>query len=336
MMKTLLLSLLLPLSLSLAAQRQQYSGTPTGLAVTGSAAKQVKSVPQLVEPSFLELDCFTDEDEGGLIGYVDSIATFQGFLAGSNTLADEEKIQRLTYTGSPLFQVNSVATFLLANRPETINNGFLYAVVYEDPGPDGEFSAPVGISDTLMLSEINLQSVVEFPFSTPPVITNDSFLVGINFTGLYEDIPDTTGFVGIASSVQGCGDVNNVYEKFAGQNGPEYDSFFEFWRVNIELYIAAVVDGDVVSTRQPLADYAASVVPNPTADRVTLSFTGAANAGYRATLTDLSGRQLRTSTPVSGSSGLQVRWDVGDLSTGMYLYHIDGPQGRQSGKLMVN
>ena len=56
---------------------------------------------------------------------------------------------------------------------------------------------------------------------------------------------------------------------------------------------------------------------------------------YTARLTDLSGRLLRVTSPAAtGGVQYQVDWSLADLPAGLYLYHIDGPEGRQSGKLV--
>ncbi|WP_116105699.1 T9SS type A sorting domain-containing protein [Lewinella sp. IMCC34191] len=304
---------------------------------TGPQTKLVlpKSVPEIVEPNFVNDTCFTNREQG-LTAYYDDYELFEGFITGSNTLSDQEKIQRLVYTGGSTFQINSVLTYLLVEQPETINDGFLYAVVYEEPEAPGEFGDPIGVSDTLFVDDIDFSNIIEFPFSTPVVATNDSFLVGINFSGVYEESADTTGYIGVASTFLNCGNVNNVYEKFTDGTQFGYDLFNEYWNTPIELYIAAVVDTEITATRGIKADYGAVVAPNPAGQIVQVSFMSDGGGNYIGTLSNTNGSVVRRTVPQRISGRNQIEWQVGDLPDGLYFYHIDGPDGRQTGKLMVH
>ncbi|MGB3800327.1 MAG: T9SS type A sorting domain-containing protein [Lewinella sp.] len=336
MMKSLLyLSLLLALPAMTFAQRTLPDLSLTPRTSSNSKIVLPKAVPELLEPTFVTDTCFTNREQG-LTAYFDDYELFEGFITGSNTLSDQEKLQRLVYDGNESFQINSVATFLLTERPETINDGFVYAVVYEDPLVTGGFGDPIGVSDTLYIDDIDFTNIIEFPFSNPPVATNDSFLVGINFSGVYEEMADTTGYLGVVSTFAECGNVNNVYEKFTDGTNFGYDAFGEFWNLNIELYIAAVVDAEITSTRPSIADYGTKVAPNPARQSVLVTFDAAASSNYIGTLTNLNGSEIRRTAPARAGGKLQIEWQVSDLPAGMYLYHIDGPDGRQSDKLMVH
>ena len=334
MMKTLLACIALLSAFSLTAQRQHVTIQPQSYSVKNPEFNLGKSAPEVVEPPLADLECFTSDEEP-LVAYFDSVPEFQGFITGSNSLGDQEKLQRLVYEDADEFEIQAVAAFLLDFQAEDIPNGFLYAVVYDEPTSNITFAEPVGTSDTIMLEDITFGELTEFTFSNPVVMDNDSFLVGLNFSGTYTATGDTTGFVGIVSSKAGCGNVDNVYEKFSTPDGDAYDNFFEFWEVDLELYLIAVVDAELTSTRQPLADYGATIFPNPAADLATLRLSAKSNGHYVATLTDLNGRQLRRSVPDWVGGQPQIEWQVSDLATGMYLYHVDGPEGRQSGKVMV-
>ena len=293
-----------------------------------------KAVADTIVPAFTSDTCFTNPGKG-ITAYLDDSERFEGFLVGSNTYGDVEQMQRLTYDGAETFYVTEVITGFYQYNAQTINDGYLVATVYDELDAAGNLNERLGTSDTLRLEDISFEDFVSFTFSDPVEVSNDSFFVGIDFSGLYEDIADTTGYVGITTSFVDCGDGNNVIQIFPVDDDFFFDTFRESYTTDLEIYIIAVVNDEISSTRQPLADYGATIFPNPAADLATLRLSAKSNGHYVATLTDLNGRQLRRSVPDWVGGQPQIEWQVSDLATGMYLYHVDGPEGRQSGKVMV-
>ena len=294
-----------------------------------------KLVTDTIIPSFAFQDCFTDPDQG-ITAYFDDTEGFEGFFTGSNTYSDFEVLQRLTYDGAETFNVTEVITALYQYQAETINDGYLVALVYDELDAAGNLSAPLGSSDTLRIADLSFQDFVSFTFSEPVEVSNDSFFVGIDLRGVYEDIPDTTGYIGVASTYVDCGDGENVIQVYPFNDDLFFGTFKEINNgADLELFMLAVIETGETSTRQPLADYGAKVFPNPAGDLATLRLSAKSSGNYVATLTDLNGRLLRRSVPDWVGGQQQIEWQVSDLAAGMYLYHVDGPEGRQSGKLMV-
>ncbi len=169
---------------------------------------------------------------------------------------------------------------------------------------------------------------------------SDTFLVGINFEDTYANFPDSAGYVGVFHTLEGCSDpgISNFETYFDNNNDYVTVPLIENYPgLDIELVMSAVVSTEInTSTRQPLADYAASITPNPAGELVNLRFEAHNTGRYTASLFDLSGRTVRRTSSDNTSGSVQIDWEVNDLPAGMYLFHIDGPAGRQSGKLMVN
>ena len=336
MMKTLpVLFAILLVSCGLSAQRTIPADiTPMKpRSVPGLSA--AKFVSDTIFPSFASEDCASDPDQG-ITAYFDDSDSFEGFITGSNTYSDYEVLQRLTYDGAATFNVTEVITSLLQVQAETINDGYLVALVYDELDADGNLSAPLGSSDTVRIDDLSFEDLVSFTFSEPVEVSNDSFFVGIDLRGVYDDIADTTGYIGIASTTFDCGDGENVLQIYPFDGQLYFGSFKELsGGLDLEVFMLAVIETGETSTRQPLADYGATIAPNPSGDVATLRLSAKPGAQYVATLTDLNGRQVRRSIPGTVGGRQQVEWSVSDLTAGMYLYHIDGPEGRQSGKLMV-
>ena len=334
-MKTLpLLFASLIVSCGLTAQRTIPADLTSPPPIDLPAPSLSKFVADTIFPAILLDTCFTNPGNG-LRGYFDEGETYEGFITGSNTYSDYEKLQLLTYDRSETYTINEVITGLYQSKAETIEEGYLLALIYDKLDGAGNLGVPLGLSDTLFLDDITFEDFVSFTFSEPVEMTTDSFFVSIDFRGVYADLADTTGYVGIASTKIDCGSGENVLEIFPFGDELYFDTFRENWGLDLELFVLAVIDTDVTSTRQPLADYGATVFPNPVGDVATVRLSAKSSGKYLATLTDLNGRQLRRSVPEWVGGQQQVDWQVSDLATGMYLYHIDGPEGRQSGKLMV-
>ncbi|WP_168797419.1 T9SS type A sorting domain-containing protein [Neolewinella litorea] len=267
------------------------------------------------------------------------ITDVDGFVTGSNGYGDIAKLQRLEYNSDEPYAITAVGV-AFAGFDSTIANTFLRAFVFDDLQADSSFGAFLGESDSLRVSDILLPTTrlefTYFTFPEPVIVENDSFLVGIDFGGTYDTAEE--GYVGIYHTRQDCGDGRNVFEFFPTQTGGlAFGTLFDNWGgLNIEMIVTAVIDTDInTSTRARLTDYATSISPNPTSRQAVLTFNTTDQGSYTATLTDLTGRQVRESRVQRNGTTARVEWQVSDLPAGLYLYHVDGPSGRQSGKLMV-
>lgn len=320
------------LPLLLCGQKRANPNTGPVLLLDQPVASAAKAVVDTVYPDILSDTCARTALAFG-------ITDVDGFVTGSNGYGDIAKIQRFSYFSDEPVAITAVGV-AFAGFDEAIADTYLRAFAFNDLQADSSFGAFLGESDSLRVGDIKLPSnqiqFTYFTFSEPIIVENDSFLIGIDFTETYD--AEEEGFVGIYHTRQGCGDGRNAFELFPTQTGGlGFATLFDNWGdLNIELFMSVVIDTDLnTATRPPVADYSASVSPNPAGSLATVRFLTNDSGTYSATLTDLTGRQLRyTPVPRTGHTAT-VEWPVGDLPAGLYLYHIDGPAGRQSGKLMV-
>ena len=329
MNRLLLLSLLLP-CFCLAQQDlpvHQGNRQAVRLAVPG------KAVPEQVGPAILSDTC-----ANRVFLYQTSGNEDEGFVFGTNQFTDLAKIQRIIFPSDSGFVVTSVdIAFAVADAE--IADRSVSVRIYNDISADSTIGALLATSESVLVGDIALPtpSTIEFTtftFPNPPVVTRDSFWVFVNLSDIYEA---ESGDVGIWHTDDGCGDGQNVFEQYSNER---FGVLSARWSspdgpLNAEMVIFATVDTDLsVSTRTPLVDYSAAAVPNPASDRFQLRFTPTSPGLYRASLTDLRGRQLRTTAPRHFGSEATIDWSLGDLPAGLYLYHVDGPDGRQSGKVI--
>ena len=259
-----------------------------------------------------------------------------GFVFGSNGNGDVIKLQRIRYElGDPYLVTGVLIAF--GSFDQNIADTYIDVGIYDDLRADSTFGNLLGVSDSVRVGDVRLDETrvlyTTFNFSEPVRVEADSFLVAVNVARTYAT--PTPGYVGILSTDDNCGDGKNVLEIFPQGGNLVYTDVQNRWGLDAEMFIRVAIETDPnTSTRQPLADYSSQVAPNPTGSYLQLSYQSAGNQPFTATLTDLTGRTLFTqrSTTVSGRNTFD--WDVSTLPTGLYLYHLDGPSGRQSGKVV--
>ncbi|MCP9235093.1 T9SS type A sorting domain-containing protein [Lewinella sp. JB7] len=329
MMKTLLLPLLLALPVLLFSQRGS-TPAPGEARIPARQARAAKAVADTLFPAVLLENCAR------------SISPYfvqdTGYLIGSNIYGDVAQLQRIVHPSSSSFQVTSIQVpFVLADSAAL--DIYLRAVVFSEVDDDGRPTAYLGASDSLQVRDFNRDTTggfirfTEFTFSEPVTVDNDSFLIGIDFSNTYSDT--AIQFVGLYGTAVGCGDGDNLVQVTATTSGLVFGTFADYYSADLEIPVYVAVESITTSLRNPtVADYGVTLAPNPVANDLTLSFQAHAPGDYTVHLTDLTGRRLRSS-PYSRPSGrVDVRWEVGDLPTGIYVYHLDGPEGRQSGKVV--
>ena len=264
-----------------------------------------------------------------------------GFVFGSNLFGDVIVGQRILNPGDGTLRVKAVeAAFEFPG--ESADDVYLTALVLSDPGLGGGEYRVLGESDSLRAGDLNISETdllfSTFSFAEPVVLDDESFFVAVDFSRAYATMPPP--FIGLLSTADDCGDGNNVIIFTNNDQGEFVGTYADIYveNANREVYLEVIVDDSTtVGINTPrLADYRVEAFPNPTLNIFSLRFSaGQSNSQYTARLTDLSGRLLRETRPVA-TGGVQHRvdWSVADLPVGLYLYHIDGPEGRQSGKLV--
>ncbi len=335
-MKTILI-VLAALLLPALGQAQKSADLTSGpqLKLQKPAAAASKAVVDTLFPDILLDTCSQTVTAYGIS------QSIGGFVIGSNDYGDLIKVQRIVAnTDEPFVVTGMVVAF--AGYDQGIEDTHLRAVVYNDLNADSTFGDFLGASDSVRVGDVALPSnqqlgFTEFKFSTPVLVENDSFFIGIDFSDTYTGSEES--YIGLFHTRDTCGDGRNVYESYIDiAEDTIYSSVFENWEgLNVEIFMLVATDTDInTSVRQPVADYSASVSPNPTAGRTLIRFTADdPTARYATTLTDLTGRQLRQQVLDRPSYQAQVEWSLNDLPAGIYLFHIDGPRGRQSGKVIV-
>lgn len=329
MMKTILFPIFLLLTFSLAGQKEFIdSYAPTGQ--RHLMPIPAKSVPEIVTPGFFDEAC------GDTVNVISVVETIGGFVAGTNGYGDLAKVQRLIYNNGGPFEVLSV--YVAFESIDMAAPDSVITIEIRNDITNGEVGSLIGTSDPVLMKDIALPDSLirytKFTFPETVILERDSFWVVVDMSRTYTENAD---YVSIFTSLDGCGDGMNAFEYFTREDGSlGIGSIFNNWNdLNIEMYLYAEVEGDVnVSTDHLSADYSTTLAPNPVTHLTRLRFEAAAGGNYSASLSDLTGRQLRNDKRFNALGTTQIEWDLSDLPSGIYVYHLDGPAGRQSGKVV--
>lgn len=264
-----------------------------------------------------------------------------GFVTGTNGYLDIAKLQRIEFEDTYDFHVEAVRASMVLDSSGlagALDDIMIVGKIYAENtnGSVGDF---LGDSDSVRIGDLAFTdstiTLVDFPFSTPvPFTETGSIFVGVNFADVYS-LP--TGDIGIISTDENCGDGSNAFDVFQDSLGNDvFLAFSEGWGLELEMYMSVVIDREPpVATRNPVADYAAKVSPNPAFEQINITFNAPGNDQMVATLLSTSGQKLREQA-VNTSVGLHtVQWNVAELPAGVYLYQIAGPAGIETGRVIV-
>ncbi len=338
-MKTLLFAFLCCMPVLAFAQHKTSMETTSIIKLTKPLASPSKMVVDTVFPAIFGDECSLQ------LGSAQISDEVPGYVIGSNGFGDLAKLQRLVYESDEPYMVTEVFVAFAA-FDETIADTYVSVSIFENTNADGSFGNFIANSDSVRVGDLALPTATNvqfssFKFSQTAILNQDTFLVAVNLDGTYTAEED--GYLGIFHTLDGCGSGNNSLEFFrTNTGGIAFDSIANVWNtpdgpLNVEIALAAAVNTDVTSgSYQPVANYKASISPNPAQDMVTIRFQANQTGRYAGTLTDLNGRSVRHSVLHTGPGQQEFDWETSSLSAGLYLYHIDGPVGRQSGKLMVH
>ena len=334
MTKSILFVLVLLLPAITFAQRTDVAPVMQAVRVDRTVKTVDKSVPEIIFPESITQVC---ADSATVYGFNEPAS---GAVTGTNSYLETAKVQRFVYPTDSSYYITqigvafAVADTVIADRKVAVD-------LYNDLNADSTLGSYLATSDSVLVSDIILPDsfirFTTFTFPEPVLVTRDSFLVFVDFTDIYNS---ATGDVAIFSTYSDCGSGTNTFTVYpigsSLTDSLAFASFRDLYNLDVEMFMTATVDPALnTSTRSPLADYGVSVSPNPTSGSVVLNFRAEAGADYRVTVTDLSGRQLLQLPAQAGGGQGQARWQMSDYPSGLYLYHVDGPAGRQSGKLVV-
>jgi hypothetical protein len=267
-----------------------------------------------------------------------------GFVTGTNGYNDLEKLQRIELPEATNFSVNSaLVAFLMPDSTfisGALDNQKLVVNVYTDLNADGSFGEFVGASDTVLVSDLGLDTTGFFfsniPFSTPAALTDaSSFILGIDFTDLYRS--DVRGDLGIVSTDDGCGDGTNTLEFFFNDMGTvSFNTVQANWGLDIEMLVGATIDRDPFTSVSPsLTDFAATAFPNPVDDQLNIQFQAPIAGNYETRLLSPNGQVVRTQSTEALRGNAKVAIPVADLPAGVYLFQVQGTTGVQTGRVVI-
>lgn len=300
----------------------------------------IKSVPERIFPTSLTtLEC---ADTSATV-YSFTADDAQGFPFGSGTIQGLNvlgTVQRFKYPVGQPYQVSEVGV-AFAVADSTAANQRLSARIYNDLSADSTFGTLLAISDTISVSDILLPAnnriqYTTFTFPLPAVVERDSFWVYIDASDIYEGIE---GDVAIISTTDSCGFGRNAFVDIGGSGGRFLASVDEIYGLEVELYINATVDTNItVSLLNSVvpAQYELVAFPNPASDFTTIQFTPTHAGRYAISVVDAQGRTIEQQTYDRLGAGRQIRWTLTDLPVGLLFFHVDGPEGRQSKKLLAH
>lgn len=267
-----------------------------------------------------------------------------GFVLGSNSFFDFEKLQRIILPEAVDFTLTEVLIGIVADS--VIGDKPLVVKIYPEITADSVLLDPVGFSDTLLVSETNALNdsvfFTSFTFSDPVELDSTaSFLVSLDVSGVYFN-PDgsvdtlNTGHVGIFSTPENCGDGRNVLELFPNtEGGLTLSNVLTSWDLNTEMYMLPVVIRDFFSsTRMRTTDFSAVAFPNPVQDRLTVSFAAPVAGDYQLRVVSVNGAVIRQRTVSTPRGTATAELGVTDLPAGIYLFQVEGAQGVQTGRLV--
>ena len=200
----------------------------------GQILKTMEDLDTLVHPALA--------DTCGIIPFTFSPNEQWGFVGGTNGFLDWEKAQQLTYSEASAFYVHEVWGWF--ESPSIGSDGNMVASVYETDPDTGGPVRYIGSSAPLKVSELNTDPSqllpTVFTFDPPVLVTGNSVLASIDFSGLYATQDTVTLFM----TEDGCGDGANSWELFG--DGATWTPISESWQLNSDFFISAVVSASDV------------------------------------------------------------------------------------------
>jgi len=314
------------------------------IAVTAvSAQRQSEAVPFTSELSGLESSVRTSGDTLANFALDEPCAADPiiftsvggGFVNGTNGYGDLEKVQLIFLPSSGTGACNEVLVFFGGKSVD--GDGTVKALVYEVAG-DGSPGELLGESDPVNVSLCDTAGL----FTAFPIATPDSF-IDIFFAGI--DVSDTypTGdSIGVLSTDDGCGNGEEVWEKWS--DGVWYPYVGEgTWNLNIALFIYGVVDWEDNSPPASLDDAWAvnggltlhPAYPDPANQQVSISYGLAEPSGVELTMYNQAGQIVYQWSGQQTAGEQLIAIETSQWPSGKYYYQVAGAQGILFSSLMV-
>lgn len=260
-----------------------------------------------------------------------------GFVAGTNGFGDKEKAQRLEYSTTADIDILEIWAFFAVAKP--VGDGTVKMKLYDtftDGGPNtliGETGSSrvsgLGIADSAIVATI-------FPVIGNVSLSGESsFLASLDISGIYA----TNDTVSLFTTEAPCGDTTSSWELFSDDSWANMSSTVT-WGLQIDLYLASVISFDETSSirdRLSLRGLAIGpAFPSPAQNALTIPITLDHPTEIDISVYDLNGRQVYSVQKGLLTSGDHLlNLDINDLSSGMYTFLIQTPQGALGSKFMV-
>ncbi len=171
-----------------------------------------------------------------------------GAVSGNNSFGDLEKAQRLTFTGSAEYTINSLFAFF--GEASAVGDGMVsmkaYSVDEATQGPGDLLST----TESMLVSEIiippidSLLQMTIFDLPEPIAGISESFFASVDLEALYA----TSDTLSIWQTNQSCGSGSDTWEQFS--NGTWFSIIDQMsWGLNSDFFLGAIVEfEDSVST----------------------------------------------------------------------------------------
>lgn len=251
-----------------------------------------------------------------------------GTVSGNNAFGDLEKAQRLTFTGSAVYTINSLFAFF--GEASAVGDGMVtmkaYAVDEATEGP-GQL---LGTTESMLVSEIIIPppdsgiNMTTFDMPEPVSGMGESFFASVDLEMLYA----TSDTLSIWQTDQECGSGTDTWEQFS--NGSWFSIIDQMsWQLNSDFLLGAIVEfedsmstsTDVFVKSEGLRLYPPS--PNPAKDWIQLDFGLEDASEVSFEVYSLKGELLMTIDGGYKSSGRhQQIVPIHGLSSGSYIYRI--------------
>lgn len=322
---------LLSLPLMLAAQQRQSQPDE-------SSRMRMAELPvsySRVANDTLRPESFTQACGSTVLTYLSS--SNWGFVAGTNGFGDKEKAQRLEYSTTADIDILEIWAFFAIAKP--VGDGTVKMKLYStfsDGGPDaliGETGSSrvsgLGISDSAIVATI-------FPVIGNVSLSGESsFLASLDISSIYA----TNDTVSLFTTEEPCGDTTSSWELFSDDTWANMSSSIT-WDLQLDLYIASVISFDEtssISDRLSLRGLAIGpAFPSPAQNSLTIPVTLDQPTDIEVAVYDLAGRQVYSIQKGMLAGGEhEISLNINNLSTGLYTFMIQTPQGALGSKFLV-
>ncbi len=260
-----------------------------------------------------------------------------GYVSGTNGFGDKEKAQRLEYSTTADIDILEVWAFFAVAK--SVGDGTVKFKLYDtftDGGPNnfiGETGSSrvsgLGVADSAIVATI-------FPVIGNVSLSGESsFLASLDISGIYA----TNDTVSLFTTEEPCGDTTSSWELFSDDTWANMSSSVT-WGLQIDLYLASVISFDETSSiRDRVSQRGLSIgpaFPSPAQNALTIPVTLDQPTEIEISVYDLNGRQIysvQKGLLTSGEHDLDL--EINTLSSGLYTFLIQTPQGALGSKFVV-